>query len=345
MCRAIERDQARRKAGRRRCPCGSMAGRDRADGAGARGRVRRAGHLGRRGWLGSPRHERRGRGVADRQRHGRGAEHRRPGRLLVGGSFTDAGGNAAADRIASWNGVSWSAVGSASDQIAFPGSVNAIAYANGKIYVGGTFLERGRRRRTPTISRSGTATAGSRSAPGRTTIRGRQRQGAADHRLDALRRRRVPEPAPASRAPTTCSRATSPPVPRARRCRRASSSTESCRPWTPAATAGCTPAAASTNVAQDPTADSVAYLLGGQWHGLGSAQTCICDAHRRLRPQPRHERHRRLRRCRRHEHRRAARRPTTSCAGTARRSRGARSAPAAPAARTAGFRSRATSTG
>jgi hypothetical protein len=64
-----------------------------------------------------------------------------PGRLLVGGAFTDAGGDARADRIASWNGVSWSPVGSASDQL--NGSVLAIAYAGGKVYAGGTFTSAG----------------------------------------------------------------------------------------------------------------------------------------------------------------------------------------------------------
>jgi hypothetical protein len=64
-----------------------------------------------------------------------------PGRLLVGGDFTDAGGDLRADHIASWNGVSWSPVGSASDQIT--GGVRAIAYANGKVYAGGTFTNAG----------------------------------------------------------------------------------------------------------------------------------------------------------------------------------------------------------
>src|SRR3954452_24551654 len=35
-----------------------------------------------------------------------------PGALYVGGEFTDAGGIQDADRIATWNGSSWSAVGS-----------------------------------------------------------------------------------------------------------------------------------------------------------------------------------------------------------------------------------------
>jgi hypothetical protein len=64
-----------------------------------------------------------------------------PGRLLVGGTFTDAGGNISADRVASWDGAKWSPVGSASDQL--NGGVQAIAFANGKTYVGGTFTSAG----------------------------------------------------------------------------------------------------------------------------------------------------------------------------------------------------------
>lgn len=63
-----------------------------------------------------------------------------PGVLYVGGGFSDAGGVAAADRIARWSGSSWSAIGP------IPldnGTVNAIAYHSGKIYIGGTFLNAG----------------------------------------------------------------------------------------------------------------------------------------------------------------------------------------------------------
>jgi hypothetical protein len=65
-----------------------------------------------------------------------------PGALYVGGNFTDAGGDPDADRIASWNGTSWSAVSSSASQIS-NGSVNAIAVAGGKVYAGGTFLNAG----------------------------------------------------------------------------------------------------------------------------------------------------------------------------------------------------------
>jgi hypothetical protein len=61
-----------------------------------------------------------------------------PGGLYVGGAFTDAGGVADADRIAKWNGGSWSAVSSSTSQIT-NGQVNAIAVSGGKVYVGGTF--------------------------------------------------------------------------------------------------------------------------------------------------------------------------------------------------------------
>jgi hypothetical protein len=66
-----------------------------------------------------------------------------PGKLLVGGTFIDAGGNPAADRIARWDGNNWSPVGNASDQIPAFSTVHAIAYANGKVYVGGTFTNAG----------------------------------------------------------------------------------------------------------------------------------------------------------------------------------------------------------
>jgi hypothetical protein len=65
-------------------------------------------------------------------------------KLYVGGSFTDAGGVAAADRIASWDGSTWSAVSSPASQIS-NGIVNAIAYdaATGRVYAGGTFTDAG----------------------------------------------------------------------------------------------------------------------------------------------------------------------------------------------------------
>jgi trimeric autotransporter adhesin len=65
-----------------------------------------------------------------------------PGVLYFGGSFTDAGGNANADRIAGWNGSSWSALSSPTSQIS-NGAVSAIAYANGNVYAGGSFQDAG----------------------------------------------------------------------------------------------------------------------------------------------------------------------------------------------------------
>jgi hypothetical protein len=67
-----------------------------------------------------------------------------PGALYVGGNFTDAGGNLDADRIASWNGSSWSALGTSSPSTQISnGIVMAIAVANGKVYAGGTFQDAG----------------------------------------------------------------------------------------------------------------------------------------------------------------------------------------------------------
>ena len=65
-----------------------------------------------------------------------------PGALYVGGEFTDAGGVPDADRIATWNGSSWSAVSSSTSQIS-NGRVSAIAVSAGKVYAGGTFQNAG----------------------------------------------------------------------------------------------------------------------------------------------------------------------------------------------------------
>ena len=65
-----------------------------------------------------------------------------PGALYVGGEFTDAGGIPAADRIATWNGSSWSAVSSSTSQIS-NGRVSDIAVSGGKVYAGGTFQNAG----------------------------------------------------------------------------------------------------------------------------------------------------------------------------------------------------------
>jgi len=63
-----------------------------------------------------------------------------PGVLLVGGSFTSAGGNPNASRIATWNGTAWGALNGTPIS---NGSVRAIAYSGGKVYAGGTFLDAG----------------------------------------------------------------------------------------------------------------------------------------------------------------------------------------------------------
>ena len=65
-----------------------------------------------------------------------------PSGLYVGGKFEDAGGIASADRIALWNGNSWSAVNSSTERIA-NGEVFAIAVSGGKIYAGGVFTNAG----------------------------------------------------------------------------------------------------------------------------------------------------------------------------------------------------------
>ncbi len=65
-----------------------------------------------------------------------------PGGIYVGGEFTDAGGVPNADRIAKWNGSSWSAVSSSTSQIS-NGRVSAIAVSGGRVYAGGTFQNAG----------------------------------------------------------------------------------------------------------------------------------------------------------------------------------------------------------
>jgi hypothetical protein len=65
-----------------------------------------------------------------------------PSGLYVGGKFTDAAGILNADRIAKWNGSGWSAVSSATEQIA-NGEVFAIAVAGGKVFAGGVFTNAG----------------------------------------------------------------------------------------------------------------------------------------------------------------------------------------------------------
>jgi hypothetical protein len=59
--------------------------------------------------------------------------------LYTGGAFTNAGGNASADRIARWNGTAWSPVGAGIAN----GSVRAIARLGSHVFAGGTFLNAG----------------------------------------------------------------------------------------------------------------------------------------------------------------------------------------------------------
>ena len=60
------------------------------------------------------------------------------GELVVGGEFTDAGGDPDADMIAKWNGTAWSDVGGGLSSKVF-----ALAVYNGELYVGGEFVEAG----------------------------------------------------------------------------------------------------------------------------------------------------------------------------------------------------------
>ena len=58
--------------------------------------------------------------------------------LYVGGRFTDAGGIAAADKIARWDGTSWNALGSGLNS-----DVNSLAVLGTNLYVGGDFTNAG----------------------------------------------------------------------------------------------------------------------------------------------------------------------------------------------------------
>ncbi len=62
------------------------------------------------------------------------------GALYLGGNFTNAGGIAAADRIAKWNGTKWSALGTTP---LGNGSVFAIETHGAKVYAGGNFVNAG----------------------------------------------------------------------------------------------------------------------------------------------------------------------------------------------------------
>jgi hypothetical protein len=67
------------------------------------------------------------------------ALHRAGTRLYVGGQFINAGGLAAADQVAVWNGSAWSALGSGITD----GAVYAIAVDGSDVYVAGSFTNAG----------------------------------------------------------------------------------------------------------------------------------------------------------------------------------------------------------
>ncbi len=60
------------------------------------------------------------------------------GKLFIGGSFQNAGGNSAADGIAFWDGTAWNAVANGVN-----GSVYAINFIGQDLYIGGTFTDAG----------------------------------------------------------------------------------------------------------------------------------------------------------------------------------------------------------
>lgn len=67
------------------------------------------------------------------------------GNVYIGGNFTVAG-DVVANRVAKWNGSSWSALGSGIEGVGPGGSnpyINALAFADGNLYVGGYFTNAG----------------------------------------------------------------------------------------------------------------------------------------------------------------------------------------------------------
>src|SRR6187549_4289375 len=62
-------------------------------------------------------------------------------KLYVGGDFTNAGGVAAADHVAMWNGTTWSALGGGLGDS--PSAVYALAVDGTRVYAGGSFQNAG----------------------------------------------------------------------------------------------------------------------------------------------------------------------------------------------------------
>ncbi|MEO6349144.1 MAG: hypothetical protein ABIP53_00650, partial [Candidatus Limnocylindrales bacterium] len=63
--------------------------------------------------------------------------------VIVGGKFTDAGGAANADRVARWNGATWSDLSSGSADASLNNDVNALALLGGQVVAGGAFTDAG----------------------------------------------------------------------------------------------------------------------------------------------------------------------------------------------------------
>ena len=131
------------------------------------------------------------------------ALHRVGTELYLGGNFTNAGGIAAADRIAKWDGVNWHALGTTP---LGNGSVFAIAHYGGKIYAGGTFVNAGGKdgSRLPCgLRRRELEAVLQRDREARLRLRGAPGACAPGDRDDALRRRHLPERQWLTSVPTT----------------------------------------------------------------------------------------------------------------------------------------------
>ena len=224
-----------------------------------------------------------------------------PGGLLVGGAFTNAGGvTPNADYIARWDGTSWHELGATT----LTGAVNAIAVSGGKVYVGGLFRDAGG---DPNADYVAVWDGGAMETCVHSTAPPleRPRVCARDRRLDALRRRHVPERR-RDRHRRLLSRATSSTgAPRSAVGYRLEPMTGGGVYALAADSRGRLYAGGGfVQVAGIAAANKIAYLDGGGWHALGSGPRPGGAPRRPARPQPCRRRHGRLRRHRLRRHRR-----------------------------------------
>jgi hypothetical protein len=199
-----------------------------------------------------------------------------PSGLYVGGKFTDAGGIANADRIAKWNGSTWSAVSSSTEQIA-NGEVFAIAVSGGKVYAGGTFTNAGNSGADNLAVWNGTSWEPFCTVPGKTIgnvkalqvigptlyVGGDFQDGAGIATADYLLACNLASGAPSA---TTTGKEFSGPV----------------KALTATSDGSLYAGGRFGNLENIPEADNIAYHDGGGWHAMGEGSgpcTCALDAY------------------------------------------------------------------